>query len=289
MQRVQRVHQRMDWLCNRTRFPLRQLIAKRLARRLLPPLGGPIRCPTIYGFDLQVRRGDGENYYYKGFYEPGTIHVLERCLRPGDVFVDGGASVGLMTLYAASRVGPSGRVLAFEPHPDRYADLVAGIRFGDWGNVTALQLGIGDEPTSLALYESVSPSMVHQSGAVVGQVDVVRLDDVLAREGISEVRMLKLDVEGFEGRALEGARGLLTGAEPPIVCFEYGVHTDRLDPVEVLRETGSGYEFYQLRRTKTYASDLVKVDPKRLRAHDNIFAITPSQASELAGDLICRS
>jgi len=280
------MHRFADWLCNRVRLPQADFVVSTLAKALLPPLVGPLRCPTIYGFDLQVRRGDGENYYRKGFYEPGTLHVIRQCLRSGDTFVDGGASVGLMTLFAARCVGPTGRVLAFEPHPDRYEDLCAGIGFGSFSNVIPLRNGLGDEAATLELYESVSPSMIDRTGRMVAEVSVQTLDSVLARERIDAVRMLKLDIEGFEGRALKGAIGLLGGESPPIVCFEHGVFADREDPLAVLEGVGAGYAWFQLSRTKSHASDLRRVERSRLRRHDNVFAIPEALISELPSALV---
>ena len=49
--------------------------------------------------------------------EPGTRRVLTKVLAPGMTFIDIGANVGLLTLAGARAVGPSGKVLAFEPVP----------------------------------------------------------------------------------------------------------------------------------------------------------------------------
>lgn len=279
-------HRFLNWLCSETRIPLRDPLARLLGRMRLPALEGPTQCPTVYGYDLQVRRGNGENYYYKGFYEPGTLHVMRHCLRPGDVFVDGGASVGLMSLFAAQCVEAKGRVLSFEPHPVRYVDLLAGISFGPHDQVKALQLGLGDEPATFPLYTSVSPSLADRRGSILAEVEVRRLDDVLSEQGITTVRMMKLDVEGFEGRALRGAAQLLSGDCPPIICFEHGVVTDRDDPVEVLSgHSAARYRYFQLTRTKTYAGQLREISPKKLRKHDNVFAFPASQFASVSPSL----
>src|SRR2546421_7350788 len=82
-------------------MPLFWLTNQLVCRAMLPALRGPLRCPTIYGFDLVVRANNGGGYYRCGFYEHGTMHVIASCLRSGDVFVDAGASVGQMSFHAA--------------------------------------------------------------------------------------------------------------------------------------------------------------------------------------------
>jgi len=282
-QRLIETHKLLDWLCSETRLPLREPLANLIGRLRLPTLEGPVRCPTIYDFDLQVRRGNGENYYYKGFYEQGTLHVMRHCLRAGDTFVDGGASVGLMSLFAAKCVQATGRVLSFEPHPQRHTDLLAGIAFGHFEQVQALKWGLGDEPATFPLYTSVSPSLADQTGSIIAEVEVRRLDDVLADEGVSNVRMIKLDIEGFEGKALRGASHLLSGSLPPIVCFEHGAVATNDDPVEVLSgHHAAKYRYFQLTRTKSFSGHLKELLPKKLRKQDNVFAIPESQLTSVS-------
>lgn len=58
-------------------------------------------------------------YFLSRYHEVPLQLLLRKALQPGDVFVDGGANIGLVSLVAASRVGRSGRVLAFEPNQQR--------------------------------------------------------------------------------------------------------------------------------------------------------------------------
>lgn len=58
--------------------------------------------------------------------EPGTIAWLDE-LQPGDVFYDIGANVGIYTIYAAEKVGPTGHVYAVEPHLANAVSLLKNI------------------------------------------------------------------------------------------------------------------------------------------------------------------
>jgi FkbM family methyltransferase len=249
-------------------------LSKFWSRAGLPELDDTLLCPTIFEFKLCVSKTTGGNYYNYGFYELGTLQVIDACLRPGDCFIDAGASVGQMSFVAAKKVGNDGRVLSFEPHPKRYEELLIGIDINDFRNVSAFNLGLGNRKDSLKLYVDLpSPSMVepsHQSASF--DVEIATLDSVLIDQPVSSIRMMKIDVEGYEGLVLLGASSLFSSTAPPIVCFEYGFypHGREQDPVTILREFND-YRFFQLSGTKSRLGKLIEVAPNRFRPHDNVF------------------
>jgi FkbM family methyltransferase len=61
--------------------------------------------------------------YGVGTYEPNEFMFLSGVLQPGMIFVDVGANDGLYRLFAAKRLGPSGRVVALEPSGREFARL----------------------------------------------------------------------------------------------------------------------------------------------------------------------
>ncbi|MBV8755945.1 MAG: FkbM family methyltransferase [Deltaproteobacteria bacterium] len=250
-------------------MPLLWLTHHVVCKWLAPPLHARQRFTTIFGFDLVVRPTTGPHYYRNGFYEQGTMHVIGACLRPGDTFVDAGAAVGQMSFHAARLVGPRGRVLAFEPAPERFEDLVDGIAVNALTNITPIAAGLAAEPGELGLYLRGSPSMADQTRHEdTLRVPVHRLDDVLDSHGLSRVRFLKIDVEGLEPEVLLGASRLLRSPEPPIVCYEHGIYRHSTPIAEILP---AGYRTFQLAGTAHRASRLVPTT-KRLRA-DNVFAV----------------
>jgi FkbM family methyltransferase len=258
-------------------LPLFWLAEHVVCRAMLPPLRDRLRCPTMYRFDLVVRATNGGQYYRCGFYEQGTMHVIASCLGPGDVFVDAGASVGQMTFHAARCVGPTGRVLAFEPAPERYDDLVAGIAVNRLDNVQPFCIGLADGSGERVLDLRGSPSMAHAThNGHTAHVSVRRLDDVLAEHGVDRVRFIKIDVEGLEPEVLLGAERVLASSRP-IICYEHGIYThSRLVPELLPRD----YALFQLAGSAHRPSKLVEASPHRLRA-DNVFAIARAQIDAL--------
>jgi FkbM family methyltransferase len=209
----------------------------KIAKRIMPYPSGPTVIPTTLGFSMLVDPCCDPvletALYYHGIYEEGTLDVMRRVLRPGDTFIDVGANLGLMTLWAARLVGTSGHVHAFEPQPDTYAVLERHLALNGVRNVTPHPLALGAAPGRHTLYERSdvsrgAASMVRPEKAF-GQttVELDTLDHVLEASQIGAVRMLKIDVEGWELEVLRGARRLLAHREAPVLCVE----SSRLCPV----------------------------------------------------------
>jgi FkbM family methyltransferase len=248
-------------------------VARLLAERVLPPLDeASILIPTSRGYRLCVSRRSGRYYYLQGTYEAGTLAAMGSFLRPGDVFVDVGASVGQMTMEASRLVGPSGTVLAFEPHGGRFAELVNTVAANEVHNVLCFPCGLGAEPGDVSLFtDRGSPSMVALPGSDRAEsVPVVRLDDVLAAHSVGPVRMIKIDVEGFERQVLAGAPATLAAEVPPVLCLEQGVYDEPF--LDLVLATGR-YELLELARSKYFASPLRPIGAGGPRPEDNVFCV----------------
>ncbi len=138
-------------------------------------------------------------------------------LRPGEVFVDVGANIGALTLVAAKRVGDTGRVFAFEPHPRIYSFLMGNVTLNRRRNVQLFNVALGDKRGELKLsnYRSDDQNEITESGEIVIPVDT--LDSILPNT-LSEIALMKIDVEGYEKFVLEGATE--TMAKTGCVYFE---------------------------------------------------------------------
>ncbi|HEY6140693.1 MAG TPA: FkbM family methyltransferase [Thermoanaerobaculia bacterium] len=138
--------------------------------------------------------------------------LLRRYLRPGDTVVDCGANVGLLTLVSASIVGNTGAVYAIEAHPRLARYLRSNVAFNDATNVTIFHNAVGDTEGTIAFSDRITDDSNHILPGGEGIAVTMKPLDALIPAG-TPVRLLKLDVEGYEKFALDGARALLPTVE----------------------------------------------------------------------------
>lgn len=158
-----------------------------------------------------------------GLYRYGTwnddLELVSIALGAGDVFVDGGANVGLFTLVGARRVGLSGHVVAFEPSDAARRQLEVNVRLNAmrWVEVRPEALSDQDGVTPFSEFtgDAIGLSSFAPQAGLDGRstsVKTVRLD---ALSGLPEpVRLVKLDLEGAEHKALAGGLRLLETHRP---------------------------------------------------------------------------
>jgi FkbM family methyltransferase len=136
-------------------------------------------------------------------YEPAVWNELLGSVESGDVVADVGANVGLYAVALARRVGPTGRVIAYEPDAANAELLCRNIELNGVGRVVEVcELAVGSAPGELPFLSDRQQSRVDPAGE--SRVRVVALDDELER-----IALLKIDVEGLECDVLDGARSLL--------------------------------------------------------------------------------
>lgn len=150
---------------------------------------------------------------------------LEKYLRTGDVLIDVGANIGMITLKAARLVGGEGKVFAFEPNPRVCRFLRGNVRLNGFENVEIHDVALGNEAATVG-FENLRWDDMSRVGKGTGgngaEVPARRLDDfTLDFEG-KGIALLKIDVEGFEKFVLEGARETLRAT----ACLYFEVSTE---------------------------------------------------------------
>lgn len=179
------------------------------------------------GYYMLYKPSDATNQY--AFYRIFSQNILNviNSLGKGEVFVDIGANCGLWTLPAAGRVGPEGKVIAFEPQVGVFTDLLANVAANGFSNVAAFPAAIG-RATRWIRMTLEDP---HHSGAgfvsnaagdcqapmMDGAIIVALLDATpLRRRGLG----VKIDVEGYEYEVLRAIEPLLSRPELRFVIVE---------------------------------------------------------------------
>lgn len=157
--------------------------------------------------------------------EPGTIAWLDEDLHAGDTVLDVGANIGIYTLYAALRIGPTGQVIAVEPHLGNAVALIENVaanRLQD--RVSVLTLALCDEPTVARFeYREWQTGSSHSQLAIGsaastpgGELKFAQSIDALVDSGaIRPPNVVKIDVDGLEPVIVRGMARLLTGSQRP--------------------------------------------------------------------------
>ena len=104
-------------------------------------------------FYPEVDNGLERSVFFTGTYEAGTLAVMAKILGPGDIFVDVGANVGLMSLYAGQLVGTNGQVFSVEPIPTLFGQLNENIILNGFANIHAYNLALGAHAERRVMYE----------------------------------------------------------------------------------------------------------------------------------------
>lgn len=161
---------------------------------------------------LKWRLWVGDNLTEQRLLERGLhknragLALITDGLGSGDVFVDIGGNCGLFSLFAAKAVGASGRVLAIEPQPEMMRRLRFNAEANGLHQIVFAELAVGGEAGSAALHVKDGQyglSSLHSAveGASV-TVPVAPLETILRSHELTRVDALKIDIEGFEDRAL---------------------------------------------------------------------------------------
>jgi FkbM family methyltransferase len=165
-----------------------------------------------YRISLEVARSnvqrllwlDGERYI-------GERELVRGMLAPGMRVVEVGANIGYYLLMVERAVGPGGSITCFEPEPSNLRELRRNVARNSLANVEIVEAAAGREEGSVSILEGINLHIVEGRPAD-RVVRLVRLDEAVT----TAVDFLKIDVDGYEGHVLAGARRLLAEHRPTL-------------------------------------------------------------------------
>lgn len=197
-------------------------------------------------------------------YEEGNWKFVSRLLKPGMTFFDVGANQGFYTILASKRVGPQGRVFAFEPATTELRKLRTNLLLNRCHNVVV-------EPQAVANHQGVTdfylcvdyqssfsslrqPAEDVTSRTRLMRVPITTLDLYVESNNISSLDFIKIDVEGAELDVLKGAVTVVKEFRPVIMCEiedrrtrQYGYQAQEI--LEFLHDCG--YKWLSVSRNGT--------------------------------------
>jgi FkbM family methyltransferase len=214
---------------------------------------------------------------YFGFEKKEQLFIAT-VLKEGDYFIDIGANIGLFTLIAADVVGPNGRVIAFEPTPKTYNRLLTNIELNAFDNIDVYNIGLSSSAQKLQFnisnngYDAWN-SFAASNFSVLNEqimVDVSTLDFELTKYDKSKIRLVKIDVEGWEKFVLNGGVDFLKKYSPQLLIefteqntFAAGYMVQEVYDFMV----DLGYKWYGLKET-----ELVPTEKQLHYPYENLVA-----------------
>jgi FkbM family methyltransferase len=193
--------------------------------RFLP--GGRQLMTEANGFRFWFNSSDREmgGSMAGGSYEPDTVSLVRRLVKPGATCLDIGAQTGFFTCLLGQLVGPSGRVLAFEPLQGSFELLKKNVlENGIQGRTVIRQVACAEKPGKLQVEIKSRMIVAARNGTL--SIDAVAIDDEVG----GHVDFCKIDVEGHEPSVIRGMTRIVT-KQRPIILTEFNQYW--------LREAGS--------------------------------------------------
>lgn len=212
-------------------------------------------------------------------FEKDETDYMCKVLKKGDVFIDVGSNIGLFSLIASKIVGDKGKVICFEPSPLTYTRLKENVTINNFNNLDVRNLGLSDSIGELTFYvsnngydawNSFSPSADNKLELSI-KVPVSTLDFELNEIDKSKIKLVKIDVEGWEKFVLQGAKDFLINFNP-IVMVEFTEQNTFNSgyPVHEIYDLMSSYGYIWYRLQK---GELVLEEKKLYYPYDNLVAI----------------
>lgn len=164
-----------------------------------------------------------KNFLSKGeMWEAHIAHLIQQHAKAGTVVLDIGAHIGTHTLIASKVVGPEGKVYAFEPQPKLFRELVLNMRANKIENVYFYWSAVGDQKGEVELnpLSSSNEGGTEVCGGSGKFVEIMTIDQL----ELTNVSLMKIDVEGMENQVLDGAKKTILRNRPVIIIEIMGGH-----------------------------------------------------------------
>lgn len=189
-------------------------------------------------------------------YEPETVSLAKKIIKPGMVVVDIGAHIGYFTRIFSNLSGSNGTVLAFEADPENFALLKQNTSW--YANVKTYEEALSEQEGFIDFYHCEDKAGCH---SILSNIPINlrmrkivtksnTLDNFLKQNNISRVDVIKMDIEGGEYKAIQGMKKTLKISKSLALIVEFApawVRAGGVEPLQFLKElNGLGFELYAI-------------------------------------------
>lgn len=183
-------------------------IFKNISSLTMNRMPQPIESYTIDGIKLKV-------YKDNVFDNASQIKEIQSYtayfpIKKGFYILEAGSYTGLFTIFASKKVGPTGRIISFEPDPYNNIMLQRNIALNNIKNVIVVKKGLFSEETTVPFdIQSIGSNIVSlntpfHNRKTLNKITVTTADKELKRLNIKKVDMVTMDIEGAEIEAMAG-------------------------------------------------------------------------------------
>jgi FkbM family methyltransferase len=224
----------LSFMCNHT---LMEAVQKYISNRekILKHIDTMESIKNSYKLPLEFHE-EGIFKYKHGlkFLPQEVIKRLENT-----VYLDCGAFCGDSALVFEKEYLPS-KIYSFEPITENYQYLLETIKINHLVKVLPIQKGIGEENCMKKLSSSCMSSCVNDEGTE--EVELVSIDDFVNQNNLS-VGLIKMDLEGYEFEALNGARKTIEKFRPVLLISIYHHPEELFGTKRYIQEMVPDYNF----------------------------------------------
>ena len=175
------------------------------------------------------------NVFFYGAFEKPLLFFLRDTLNalitetPKAIFMDIGANVGHHSIFLSKFAS---QVLAFEPYPKVNMQFKQQIAHNNISNIQIFETGLSDRRETLNYYAptgnnegigSFDESSIGKGNTSYGKLELQEGDQVIESDSWKNIKLIKIDVEGFEKKVIKGLTRTIEEERPVIVCeITYG-------------------------------------------------------------------
>jgi len=216
-------------------------------------------------------------YFLPERYEFETQRYIVEFVKPGMTTIDVGAHLGLFTVLMADRTGPQGKVYSFEPEAKNFLTLKENVELNHLDWVRLFQMAVSNKTGEDILMINSGDSF-HALGVAIGDhphasfvsrqtIQTITLDDLIEREKINKIDLIKIDAELSELLVFEGAkRSFKNEIISQIICEIHSSHKQHDSGRDSVRKVlySYGYKSFVLNPTlskKNFLAELLPNEP----------------------------